>query len=217
MVTSPSGSSCCTDRLARRRTRPRRGGCRTGGRRATAARPRRCGSARRGGANRPNGVSRLAPSPPTLDVEDVHVRRADLARDIAVGRPLVEIVGRALLDDAAVAQDGDLLAHRQRLELVGRRIDDRHAELAVQPLELGAHVVPQLGVEIGERLVEQQELRPADQRAAERDPLLLAARKRRRLLLEPMRELAASRPSRAPAGRCRPTGRRPRSTDRRGS
>ena len=69
---------------------------------------------------------------------------------------------------------------RQRLELVGRGVEHGHAELAVQPLELGPHVVAQLGVEIGQGLVEQQQLGPADQGAADRDPLLLAARSGRR-------------------------------------
>ena len=48
-------------------------------------------------------------------------------------------------------------------------------ELALQPLELGAHAVAQLGVEVGQRLVEQQELRLHHQRARQREPLLLAA------------------------------------------
>ena len=54
----------------------------------------------------------------------------------------------------------------------------------MQPLELGPHVMAQLGVEIGQRLVEQQQLGPAHQGAADRDPLLLPARGRRRLAIE---------------------------------
>ena len=76
------------------------------------------------------------------------------------------------------AHDGDPLAHAQGLELVGRGVEHGHAELAVQPLELGAGVVAQLGVEVGQRLVEQEQLGPADQRPADGDPLLLAARGR---------------------------------------
>ena len=38
-----------------------------------------------------------------------------------------------------------------------------------------AHLVAQLGVEIGQRLVEKQDLRLDDQRAGERHALLLAA------------------------------------------
>ena len=50
-------------------------------------------------------------------------------------------------------------AHAERLDLVGRGIDDRGvAQLAMQTLEFGARVVAQLGVEVGQRLVEQQQL-----------------------------------------------------------
>ena len=79
---------------------------------------------------------------------------------------------------------GDPLAHGQRLELVGRGVQHGRAEIAVQPLELGPHVVAQLGVEVGQGLVEQQQLGPAHQGAADRDALLLAARRRRRLAVE---------------------------------
>ena len=102
-----------------------------------------------------------------------------VATKLSVGAA-VEIRGRAGLDDPALPQHGDALAHRQRLELVRGGVDHGHAELAVQALELGAGVVAELGIEVGQRLVEQQQARPADQRAADRDPLLLAARERAR-------------------------------------
>ena len=42
-------------------------------------------------------------------------------------------------------------------------------------LELDLHLLAQLQVERAERLVEQQHLRPVDERAGQRDPLSLAA------------------------------------------
>ena len=45
----------------------------------------------------------------------------------------------------------------------------------LDPLQLELHLLAQLQVERAERLVEQQHLRPVDERAGERDPLLLAA------------------------------------------
>ena len=50
-------------------------------------------------------------------------------------------------------------------------------ELVVQPGDLDAHLRSQAGVEIGERLVEQEDVRLAHDRAADRDALALAARK----------------------------------------
>ena len=54
------------------------------------------------------------------------------------------------------------------------------AEPPVQLDQLGAHAGAQLGIEVGERLVEQERHRVADQRAAERHPLPLAAGQLRR-------------------------------------
>ena len=51
----------------------------------------------------------------------------------------------------------------------------------VQPLDLGAHVDPELGVEVGQRLVEQEDLRITHQRPAHRDALALAAGELRRV------------------------------------
>ena len=50
------------------------------------------------------------------------------------------------------------------------------AELVVQAADLEAHLLAQVGVEVRERLVHQQRLGLDDERAGERDALLLAAR-----------------------------------------
>jgi hypothetical protein len=57
-------------------------------------------------------------------------------------------------------------------------VRDHHrgqSELLLQLADLDANLVPQLGVEIGERLVEQQDVGLDDERPGERDALLLAA------------------------------------------
>ena len=77
---------------------------------------------------------------------------------------------------------------RQRLALVVGHVDGGEAELALQPLELEAHALAQLGVEIGQRLVEQQELRLHHERARQRQALLLAAGELGRLALGQMVE-----------------------------
>ena len=61
------------------------------------------------------------------------------------------------------------------------RDHDRDAvELREVPGELRAHLVAQLDVERGERLVEQQHVRPRGERPRERDPLRLTAGELRR-------------------------------------
>ena len=56
-----------------------------------------------------------------------------------------------------------------------RDVDERRPELVLDALQLELHLLAQLDVERAERLVEQQRGRPVDERARQRDPLLLAA------------------------------------------
>ena len=56
-----------------------------------------------------------------------------------------------------------------------RDVDERDADLALDPLQLGLHRLPELEVERAERLVEQQRPRVVDQGARQSDALLLAA------------------------------------------
>ena len=87
------------------------------------------------------------------------------------------VLRRVELLQQAVAQHGDPLPERHRLDLVVRDVDGRHAEPLVQLRELGAHRHAQLCVEVRERLVHQERLRLAHDRAPHRDALALAARR----------------------------------------
>ena len=121
--------------------------------------------------------------------QKVDRRRADEAGDEQALRPQIEVVRRADLLDLALAHADDAIGHGGRLELVVGDQDRGHAELALQALDLGAHGQAQGGVEVGERLVEQQELGPLDERAGERHALLLAARKLGRAALQQLVDL----------------------------
>ena len=73
-------------------------------------------------------------------------------------RLVVELLGRAdLLDDAA-AHDRDPVAEGHRLGLVVGDVDRGRAEPLLQPGDRGAHLDPELGVEVGQRLVHQEHL-----------------------------------------------------------
>ena len=100
---------------------------------------------------------------------------------------------RELLD-AAGTHHGDPRRPGHRLDLVVRHIDDRRAEFLVQALELDAHLGAQLGIQVGQRLVEQKDLGLLHQRAADRDALALAAGELRRLAIEQVARSAAARP-----------------------
>ena len=71
----------------------------------------------------------------------------------------------------------------------------------VQLLDLGAHLDAQLGVEVGQRLVEQEELGVAHQRPAHRDALALAARQLAGLAVEQVVDLQELRDPRTALSR----------------
>ena len=77
-------------------------------------------------------------------------------------------------------QDDDSIAHRHRLDLIVGHVDGRRADLALDAGDLGSHLDAQLGVEVRERLVHQQDPWIPDDRAAHRDPLALTAGQRSR-------------------------------------
>ena len=95
-------------------------------------------------------------------------------------------------------------AMRHGLLLIVRHVHERDADVLLDALELDLQLLAQAQVERAERLVEQQRARPVDQRAGERDALLLAAGELRRLALAAGRRAG---PSRAP--RRRAAGPRP--------
>jgi hypothetical protein len=57
-----------------------------------------------------------------------------------------------------------------------RHIDHGGAERALEMLDLAAHMRPELGVKMGDRLVEQEQIGLAHDGAPDGDPLLLPAR-----------------------------------------
>ena len=110
---------------------------------------------------------------PPVPLEDVG--RADEPRDERRRRMLVHLRRRADLLDPPVVEDGDPIAHRERLFLVVRDVDERHPELLLDLLELDLQLLAELQVERAERLVEEQRPRRVHDRARERDALPLAA------------------------------------------
>ena len=115
---------------------------------------------------------------------EVHRRRADEAGHELVGGLIVEVERLADLLHQAVLHDDHAVAERHRLDLVVGDVDGRGAEPLVQLLQLDAHLHAQLGVEVGERLVEQEHAGVAHDGAAQRHALALAAGELARLALE---------------------------------
>ena len=97
---------------------------------------------------------------------------------------VIELVRGADLLDAAVVHHHHPVGERHRLDLVVGDIDRGGADLLVHLLDLDPHLHPQLGIEVGQRLVEQEHFRIAHDGAAHRDALALAAGKLLRLAVD---------------------------------
>ncbi|EGE55388.1 hypothetical protein RHECNPAF_930033 [Rhizobium etli CNPAF512] len=104
-------------------------------------------------------------------------RIAEEAGDEGGLRIIVHFGRRGDLDNLAFLHDGDAVAHAHRFHLVMGDEDGGDAGLALQAANFRAHFEAQLGVEIGERFIEQQHVGLADQGARQRHALLLAAGK----------------------------------------
>ena len=116
--------------------------------------------------------------------EHVHGRAADEAADEEVDGPVVQLLRPSDLLELALPHDGDPVAHRHGLDLVVRHVDGRRSQIALETADLGAHLDAELRVQVRERLVHEEGLRIAHDRAPHRDALALAARERARLALE---------------------------------
>ena len=114
-----------------------------------------------------------AVAPPSAGKE---IGLADEGRDEGIRGLLVEPVGRIHLRHPPAFHHDHAIADGERLGLIVRDHDGRRADLALDPAQLELHLLPQLGVEIGERLVQQENRRRDDQGAGDGDALPLAAR-----------------------------------------
>ena len=100
---------------------------------------------------------------------------ADEPGDEAGGRGVVDRARRSDLLDAPVVHDHHRVRDRHRLLLRVGDVDEGDPEVALQPPELPAHAHAQERIQGGERFVEQEHRGVGDERAGERDPLLLPA------------------------------------------
>ncbi len=128
--------------------------------------------------------------------DQVHRWRRKEARDEGVGRIGVDLQWTADLDHRPAPHDADAVAHRHGLDLVVRDVHDGPAQPPMQLDEFEPHLAAQLRVEVGQRLVQQEGGRVADDGPPERDALALPARQRGGLAVEIGRGPTGWRPGR---------------------
>ncbi len=108
-------------------------------------------------------------------VRDVHDRAADELRHEQVDGKSIDVVGQPDLLQDPVIHDGDPVGHGHGLDLVVGDVDGGGLILDVNVLELGPHLLAQLGIECAHRLVHQEGLGPAHERPPDGDALHVAA------------------------------------------
>src|SRR5258706_12837167 len=112
----------------------------------------------------------------SVDGSGEEVALAEELGDEAFARLPVDLLRRALAQDAAGVHDQNPVAHRQRLVLVVGHEDRGETEGVLQFLEPVAGPLAQLGVEVGERVLPWATPRRAGESAGVGHRLTLAAR-----------------------------------------
>ena len=131
---------------------------------------------RRAAGRRADPEGRPAGAVEHLRWNEVHRGRTHEAGHEHVGGPVVDGLRLVELLQASAVHHGDARGQRHGLDLVVGDVDGRFGDALVQLLDLDPHVDAELGVEVRERLVEQEQRGIAHQRPAHRHALPLPAR-----------------------------------------
>ena len=115
----------------------------------------------------------MSESASSLPFEEI--RLADEVGDELVDGVVIDLLRGADLFHNTGAHDDDAVGERHSLALIVRNVNGGDADLLLDAADLRAHRDAQLGVQVGERLVEEQNARLDDERAGERHTLLLTA------------------------------------------
>ena len=117
-------------------------------------------------------------------IQEVHGGQADEAGHEQVGGRIIQLQGRADLLDIAHGHTHDPVSQGQGLDLVMGDVDHGGIQPLVQQQDLTAGGGAELGVQVGQGLVEEEQLGVADDGAAHGHTLPLAAGQLRGLLVQ---------------------------------
>ena len=105
------------------------------------------------------------------------------ATNSLTGQIIQVLRGIDLLDEA-VLHNNDSVTHGHSLGLVMCNVNEGGAESLMKLSDLGSHLCTELSVQVGERLVKQEDLRVTDDSTAESNTLSLTTGKSLRLSVE---------------------------------
>ena len=109
--------------------------------------------------------------------KEIDLRRAEPAGDITIARIFINFARRAELKQFAVPDDADARGHGHGLDLIVGHVEDRGAELDLNPLQLQPQLGAQFGVERRQRLVHQIDRRDREPAHARSRPAAFRRRK----------------------------------------
>src|SRR5207342_2841597 len=104
---------------------------------------------------------------------------AEEERDVLVGRVRPQLVRRAGLGDAPLADEGDAIPEPECLRVVVSHVQLSQVDLGEERVEIGQEPFAEWSIERAERFVQKKDARLWCECTSERDALLLAARERR--------------------------------------
>ena len=94
---------------------------------------------------------------------------------------------RAYLDQLPCMHHGDLIGDSKRFALIVGNINSRDIDPPLEILDLSTHLLPQLGIQVAQRLVQEHHLGLVHESPSKGDSLLLPSREfRRRAIFQPM-------------------------------
>ncbi|MCY1241441.1 hypothetical protein D9M72_543410 [compost metagenome] len=108
--------------------------------------------------------------------DEIHAGRADEGGDEEIGGRLVKRDRVGCLLDTPLVHNDDAIGHGHGFHLVVGDVDGGRLKTPMQQFDFGAHFDAQLGVEVGQRLVEKKDIGLAHDRPTDRHALALAAR-----------------------------------------
>ena len=117
-------------------------------------------------------------------VQEVHLGAADEAGNEDVAGVIVQVLRSIDLLDDAITHNNDAVAHGHSFGLVMGNIDEGGSQLLVQLDDLGTHAGTQLSIQVGQRLVKQEDGRVTNHCAAQSNTLALTTGQSLRLTVK---------------------------------
>jgi len=122
-----------------------------------------------------------------LGIDGVHLRSTDEGCNKLVAGVFIQLLRSSNLLNETVTHNNDTGSHGHSFGLVVGNIDEGGLEFLMQTGQVGSHLGTQLSIQVGQRLVQKEDLRITDDGTAQSNTLSLTTGQSGRLSLKQMR------------------------------